>query len=338
MADFKLKTRDAVAKGYFEGTHRTVEPETTWLRIQPLLHRFGVTRVADVTGLDRIGLPVAIAIRPLSRSVVVSAGKGLSLAAAKVSAAMESLEGAHAEAIAKPLFFASRAELEKTRRSVDLSSLPRLRGAVVGDRTRIVWAEGIALDDGAPMLVPYEMVHAHYDRHGLAGTGIFQATTNGLSSGNTLAEAISHGLFEVIERDALNLWERGRPREREDGRLDLGFRDHGGAWRLVERLRDRGFDVALWNITSSLGVPAFHCIIVDNDDPNGHPGTGTGCHPDASIALSRAITEAVQVRATYISGGRDDLARREYDAHNMDSFRRLLDARYRSCTLAIRQH
>jgi ribosomal protein S12 methylthiotransferase accessory factor len=313
------------AKTYFAGTHRAVDPETTWRRIQPLLPRFGVTRVADITGLDRLGLPVAIAVRPLSRSVAVSAGKGVSLAAAKVSAAMESLECAHAESVDRPLFFASRTELEGCRRAVDPASLPRLRGAAIDARTRIVWIEGIAIGDGAPMLVPYEAVHAHYDRHGLAGTGILQATTNGLSSGNTLAEAISHGLFEVIERDALNLWERGRPQERDKCRLELGFRDQGGAWRLVERLLDRGFGVAAWNITSSIGVPAFHCIIVDNDDPSGHPGTGTGCHPDASVALSRAITEAVQVRATYISGGRDDLVRREYDARNMDSFRWLLD-------------
>jgi ribosomal protein S12 methylthiotransferase accessory factor len=36
----------------------------------------GVTRIANVTGLDRIGIPVAIAVRPNSRSVSVAQGKG----------------------------------------------------------------------------------------------------------------------------------------------------------------------------------------------------------------------------------------------------------------------
>lgn len=314
----------SIAKCYFAGTHRTAAPEETWRHIEPLLHRFGVTRVADITGLDRIGFPVAIAVRPLSRSVVVAAGKGMSLSAAKVSAAMESLECAHAEMTTRPLLYASRAELNGARRVAPLSSLPRLRCGSIDDETRIVWTEGVDIRDGVPVLVPYELVHAHYGSHGLAGTGIFQATTNGLSSGNTFAEAVSHGLFEVIERDALNLWERGRLIERNARRLNLSFRDPDGVSKMVEHLHGKGFRVALWDITSDVRIPAFHCIIVDATDPNGHPGTGTGCHPDAGVALSRAICEAVQVRATYISGGRDDLMRREYDTRNIALFHRLV--------------
>lgn len=311
-------------KRYFSGTHRAASPEETWQKIQPLLPLFGVTRVADITGLDRIGIPVAVAIRPSSRSVVVSAGKGLTLAAAKVSAAMESLECAHAETISSPLHFGSRSELAKSYRVVDTSTLPLLRGKAPGHHTRIVWATGRSIDDEVPVLVPYELVHAHYDRHGVPGSGIFQATTNGLSSGNTMAEAISHGLFEVIERDSLNLWERGTQEERDATRLDLNFRDQGGAWRLIDRLAERKFAVAVWNISSTLGVPAFHCVILDESDQSGHPGTGTGCHPDKSVALSRAVTEAIQVRATYISGGRDDLMRHEYDMQHLELFRRML--------------
>src|SRR5581483_10381453 len=39
---------------------------------------------------------------------------------------------------------------------------------------------------------------------------------------------------------------------------------------------------------------------------------GAGCHPDRTVALSRALTEAAQVRLTYIAGIRDDLAPAEY--------------------------
>ncbi|MQS39922.1 hypothetical protein FFZ77_31390, partial [Streptomyces katsurahamanus] len=59
-------------KVYVTGTHRARLPAETWDTIRPLLPRFGISRVADVTGLDVIGLPVAVAFRPLSRTLAVS--------------------------------------------------------------------------------------------------------------------------------------------------------------------------------------------------------------------------------------------------------------------------
>jgi YcaO-like protein with predicted kinase domain len=174
------------AKRFFGATHRTVSPEETWERIVPLLPRYGITRVADLTGLDRIGLPVAAAIRPLSRSVVVAAGKGVSLAAAKVSAVMEAIECAHAETIELPLTFASRNEIVARGAAPELATLPQMRGSVVTDDTRLLWIGGNTLA-GVAIMVPYELVHAHYCPYALPAAGMFQATTNGLSSGNCLA-------------------------------------------------------------------------------------------------------------------------------------------------------
>src|SRR4051812_28921774 len=64
-------------KGWRLGTHRAVPPAETVARLPPHLSRLGITRVADITGLDRIGIPVFQGIRPLSRAIVVSQGKGL---------------------------------------------------------------------------------------------------------------------------------------------------------------------------------------------------------------------------------------------------------------------
>jgi len=75
-----------------------------WAWLEPRLPRFGITRVADVTGLDELGLPVSVAVRPLSRALSVSQGKGLTAAQARVSAAMESIETWHAERICAPLY------------------------------------------------------------------------------------------------------------------------------------------------------------------------------------------------------------------------------------------
>ena len=90
------------AKRYTTGTHRVFAPEETLERMRPHWRKLGVTRFADVTGLDRIGIPVIMAIRPNSRSVAVSQGKGVHLAAAKASALMETVETWHAERISAP--------------------------------------------------------------------------------------------------------------------------------------------------------------------------------------------------------------------------------------------
>jgi ribosomal protein S12 methylthiotransferase accessory factor len=312
------------AKRFTSGTHRTVAPEETWQRIAPLLADYGITRVADLTGLDRIGLPVASAMRPLSRSVVVAAGKGVTLAAAKVSAAMEAIECAHAETIDRPLFFASRAELARERPAPPLDLLPQMSGASLDDSTRLLWIEARTLDSDL-MMVPYELVHAHYCPYDLPAAGSFQATTNGLASGNTLAEAVCHGLFEVIERDALTLWSRRSAAERHQRSVHVGKGDAPLVEETLAALERNRFRAAVWDITSDAAVPAFHALIIDEADPLGHPGTGTGCHPDKGIALFRAISEAAQVRATYISGGRDDLSRREYDVAHIDAFKRQLE-------------
>jgi YcaO-like protein with predicted kinase domain len=80
-------------KTYRSGTHRTVTPEETIARLQPLMHEFGITRVANLTGLDRAGIPVVMVCRPNSRSSAVFHGKGLDIAAAKASGIMEVIEG-----------------------------------------------------------------------------------------------------------------------------------------------------------------------------------------------------------------------------------------------------
>ena len=78
-------------KTYFRGTHRSVSPAETLCRFGTRLSEFGITRLADITGLDSIGLPVYVAIRPNSRNLSTSQGKGSDHDSAKASAMMESI-------------------------------------------------------------------------------------------------------------------------------------------------------------------------------------------------------------------------------------------------------
>src|SRR5712692_4390836 len=123
----QLEALNSGSKHFHSGTHRIIAPEETLRRVQPLLPVMGITRIANVTGLDCIGIPVVMVCRPNSRSIAVSQGKGTTLVAAKASGVMESIEFYHAERIQQPLMLGSYAELRYAYRLVDVARLPRLR-------------------------------------------------------------------------------------------------------------------------------------------------------------------------------------------------------------------
>ena len=133
-----------------------------------------------------------------------------------------------------------------------------------------------------------------------------------MASGNHPLEAICHAICEIVERDATSLWYLRDKRERDATRVDLNSVDDAACRAVLDRLGKSGFTVAVWDVTPDLGVPAFDCLIVDERVEGGHSGGGAGCHPVAEIALLRALTEAVQVRNTYVTGSRDDLPADDY--------------------------
>ncbi len=99
MANYDFTSGESTTKGYLCGTHRLVAPEVTLSRLARAMPVMGITRIANVTDLDIVGIPVVMVCRPNSRSLSVSQGKGLDLAAAKASGLMESIESYHAERI-----------------------------------------------------------------------------------------------------------------------------------------------------------------------------------------------------------------------------------------------
>lgn len=302
------------AKGHRRGTHRLIAPDATFERIAPLKARMGITRVANVTGLDRIGIPVVMVCRPNSRSIAVSQGKGLDLDAARASGLMEAVETCHAERIELPLKLATFETLQERHPVVDVAALPAVTHGRFGPNLRLLWIEGRDLVSDAPTWLPYETVHSDYTLPQPTGSGCFLASTNGLASGNHLLEAINHAICEVVERDSTCLWNHLRPRRREPTRLDLGTIDDADCVQVIERLEQAGFEVAVWDTTSDIGIAAFYCLIVDRRDERAHSGGGAGAHSARGVALLRALTEAVQVRTTYIAGSRDDLHPNEFTA------------------------
>jgi ribosomal protein S12 methylthiotransferase accessory factor len=296
-------------KGHVGGTHRTVEPALTLERLNPLLPRIGVTRVGVITGLDVIGIPVVMVCRPNARSLSVSQGKGVDLVAAKVSGIMEAVEAWHGENVLLPLRLASYRELSAIARVVDVQQLPRPSSSRFNPDLTILWIEGTDVFTAERVWVPYETVHLDFRTPGPQGTGCFLSTSTGLAAGNHLLEAVSHALCEVVERDAVALWSESSESDRASRQVDLNTVTDPGCRRLLDAYESAGVGVAVWDLTTDIGLPVLSTTIVDRaaDAVRRLPAAiGYGCHPDRTVALSRALTEAAQSRLTLIAGSRDD--------------------------------
>lgn len=314
----RVVVADAAPKAYRAGTHRTRSPEETLARVRGLLPVMGITRIANITGLDCIGVPVVVTCRPNSRSLAVSQGKGLDLVAAKVSAVMESIEAYHGEHIVLPVKLGSYEELRYSHEVVDVEQVPRTSNSLFHPNLPLIWIEGHDLVQGERVWVPYETVHTNYTLALRVGAGAFSATSNGLASGNHLLEAISHAICEVVERDATTLWHLRSAEAQRAGQIDLDTIDDPGCRAVLERFDAAGVATAVWDTTSDVGIPSFLCTITDQqDNPMRllYPTAGMGCHPARHVALLRALTEAAQSRLTAIAGSRDDLHRGEYERY-----------------------
>jgi len=289
-------------KGYKKGTHRAVPPEETLTRIEPKLPAAGVTRVADITGLDRIGIPVFSSIRPTAEGGAISVynGKGTTAEEAKVSAMMEAIERYSGEIGARELLIERYSRLSEQENVLNPNDLILPAYVKAVEDLAIPWVKGFDLVEDEEIYVPANAVFhpmpAGYDR-----VRLFRTNTNGLAGGNELEEAIFHGLAEVIERDAWSLVEITR---NTGPQVEIA----GGELRdLMEKFLNADVSVLIRDITSDIGVPTF--AAVSDDLMLRDPGLltiGMGTHTDAGVAIKRAITEVAQSRLTQIHGARED--------------------------------
>lgn len=275
----------------------------------------GITRVANVTGLDCIGIPVVMVCRPNAKSLAVSQGKGIDLDASRASGLMEALELFHGERAALALRLASWRELRLSHEVVPIDGLARTSLGQFHQDRALLWCEGDDLFTSERAWIPYELVHTNYTLPFPTGSGCFVMSSNGLASGNHTLEAVIHGLCEVIERDAITLFRFHEIDEQDALRIDTNTVTDGPCQTLLRLYEKAGVAVGVWDATSDVGVAAFRCVILDRDASPFRvigPVEGMGCHLTRQEALRRALTEAAQARLTVIAGSRDDTGRHRY--------------------------
>jgi ribosomal protein S12 methylthiotransferase accessory factor len=289
---------------------RCVSLDATLTLVPWLCERYGITRIADITHLDRIGIPVMSAIVPDSPDAIsVYNGKGPTRECALAGAVMEAVER-------------------------QVAAAPGITRFEMDGYDAV---DGLDLLSGAPVFVPLGAVQCPwYGTPAMPGS-----STDGLAAGNTLAEAVYHALCEVTER---HLWSIAhatghlRPQAivtRFAGRaLRLpNFIDDAVATEIIlptgsavidslaEKVHRAGLVLRLRAVEAD---PLPILLVATIGDPLGGPSsahTGLGCSLSPEHAAIRAITEAAQGRAADFLGAREDLQRHDdetvipYGAH-----------------------
>lgn len=264
----------------------------------------GVTRLADITRLDRAGVPVWQAVRPFSRAMSVHQGKGASAAEAQLGALLEAVESDAAERFAEVDITSCWNKLDPDRRPCHLDDFGRDRTRPPQGHRTLSWVEATRAD-GTALLVPFASVSLDLT---ILKNSPFERSSAGLATGATREEARRVALFELIERDACARFFAEGPIERLECEIDpatIGF-DWFGA--LHDRLLSNNLDMRLFAAASPLLLPVVVAAVTDRQK-TARPYAATighAAHPEPEIALWKALSEALQSRLTLISGARDD--------------------------------
>lgn len=166
-----------------QSSTRLMDADLTVQKLRPYFSRLGIVRLAETTGLDRIGIPVWMAVRPNSKTLAVSQGKGITTAHARASAVMEAAEIAIAENIPLASINATRQDLLHAGKAVFDGRMLIMKGADEPASDAVdEWLEGYDLLKKSKVFVPKELVSldftsARKSRH-------YCQSTDGLASGN----------------------------------------------------------------------------------------------------------------------------------------------------------
>ena len=290
-------------------------PEDTFETIQPYLKNIGVTRLSDITGLGRTGIPVFNAIKPHASVPCMTHGKGFTKNAALISAAMEAIERHHCFAVTHHVIEQSYHELQTHYPVIPLEHLALAKHSLFHPDSVEAWVLGWDILNQEEVPVPFGYVNMGYPPS-FTGLHSFQVTSNGFSCGMDFLEALSQALLELIERDAIacaNMAAKASglpfPLER---RVMLASITSEKIRALIDRLEAIDTLPLLFDCSIDTRVPTYNCYLYDNTFPQRGLAHGMGSSLDPEEAMIRAITEAVLARTVFYSGVREMNDRNAY--------------------------
>jgi ribosomal protein S12 methylthiotransferase accessory factor len=255
---------------------------------------------------------------------IFAAGKGLTALDSRVSAMMEAIERFSARQPNMEPYVSSYREMvsRENRNVIDPRTLIRLSPNTFDEDQTLEWVIGVDLFSGEEVWLPAEV--GTYTYRPRCSAGVFSDTPTGLGAGNFIEEAVCHGLAEAIEHDAwalaiaritfasaqtgilkslfgvttldsITAWNSTNEAENSFVEVDLDSLEHvWPAADMISQFHRAGAQVKVYDIASDIEIPVFATSITGL--PGGPDGGGLGSHPDARLALARALTEAAQQR------------------------------------------
>ncbi|WPZ05253.1 YcaO-like family protein [Blastomonas marina] len=289
---------------------RALAPGLFLDRIEAEGFEAGVTRLADLTGLDRIGFPVWQAVRPFGRAQSVHQGKHASNLLARIGALGEALESHRAENAVVNIRATRWRDLPASARCPDPHDCNADRG--IGEaHGALDWCTAREFRTDDEFFLPHLFVSLDFtltDGHWL------ERSSAGLALGTCESEAIATGLREVLERDAVGAWERSSPAAKAHGRIDVASIPYGWFHHWKERAASADATLRVFATETIDGMPV--CIVCLSGPAAYGEGQrdfmGSCAHGDPERALFGAMAEAIQSRLTVIAGSRDDVMPRLY--------------------------
>ena len=315
---------------YFSGAHRVIKPSKTVTNYEKMIKIAGITRITEITHLDRVGIPVYSAIRPTAQDggVSVYAGKGAKKDQAKASAMMEGFERYSAEKQDidnENSIIATFNNLKDSVHTKDSTSkkdsnhppnivhpkdliLPNETKNLDFNEVEIEWTLSTDIVSEKEYYVPSNAIFHPYIPEN--STPLFKGNTNGLASGNVLEEAVLHGIFEVIERDAWSIFELTKKNKKQ---IDTNSISNSIINELLNKFKKESIDIKLMDLTADIDIPTIAATADDTilKDP-ALLSLGVGTHLNPEIAIIRALTEVAQSRVTQIHGAREDTVRADF--------------------------
>lgn len=306
--------------------------------------------------MDKLAIPNYSAVLPGTEDYIwVYSGKGPTKAHAKASVLMECIErySSLPGSTKRNFIQGSYEDLSQKYSVLHPEEVVEPFNFQYRNYMPMDFLRGFELFSGESMLIPASLALFRYSPKSPALSPFAFSHTNGLASGNVLEEAVCHSLCEVIERDAVSLAElrasaipfnfvrtiANSLKEKQysispvpdDQFIDdpsifpdvvLSDVDFAPIKILVRKFEKAKIPLIIKDISSDIGIPTFNASSIEwLTHDYGYLAEGHGTHPDARIALLRAITEVSQSRAANIQGARDDLRKIKYGHDNSDDKR-----------------
>jgi ribosomal protein S12 methylthiotransferase accessory factor len=259
--------------------------------IRPWMARWGITRLADVTGLDYLGIPMAAAIRPLGEPARLVAA-GPTLASAATSAALAVARLWHAScSVPGPVARGACADFMTGYQVTDLDLPP---DCLVTRSTELDWVEARSLADGRVTVVPRDLVCLGRTSRRQWRPAFPTATTVGLGAGATRDEATLNALCSWAAHDAAALLAHGGIT------AVLDPRTIPDAWcaRTVQQVADSGGQAVMAALPSRTGMPCWMAALRGGDVAT----VGIAARLDPVAALGAALCDAAAARLAALAG------------------------------------